>query len=79
MSELSETEKATFRAATERRRAAGIRLRRISFMADSSQVEAFTSLWDGWVERFGKNAAVDVLLKLMSEVEARIREEQARR
>ncbi len=55
MNELSEQEKAIFKSATDRRRANGIRLRKISFMADASQVEAFTILWESWVEKFGKN------------------------
>lgn len=79
MSELTESEKATFKAATERRRLNGIRLKRITLLADASQVEAFTIIWSSWVERYGKNSAVDVLLRLMSTVEARIREEDARR
>jgi hypothetical protein len=79
MSELSDAEKATFRAATERRKALGIRLRKICFMAEAAQVEDFNFLWEGWVERFGKRKAVDVLIKLMSEIECRIREEDERR
>ena len=65
-----------FRDASARRRANGIRLRRITLLAEESQVEAFNILWESYVERFGKNKAVDVLLKLMSEVETRIREQE---
>ena len=76
VSELSDADKATFKAATERRKALGIRLRKICFMAEAAQVEDFNFLWEGWVERFGKRKAVDVLIKLMSDVEARLRDQE---
>jgi len=79
MSELTSEEKAAFKSATERRRANGIRLKRITLCAEASQVQGFNEIWEVWVERYGKNSAVDVLLRLMSTVEARIREEDARR
>jgi len=63
-----------YKAATERRKERGIKLKRISLMAEVSQVEAFHELFEVWVERYGKTGAVDVLLKLMAEVEVRIRE-----
>jgi hypothetical protein len=72
--ELSDSEKATFLAATNRRKAAGIRLGRISFMATKEQVESFNELLDAWTQRWGKNKAVDVLLSMMSGIEARIRD-----
>ena len=78
MSELSDAEKQVFLSATLRRRANGIRLKRITLLAEESQVEAFNILWESYVERFGKVKAVDVLLKLMAEVEARVREVERR-
>lgn len=74
MSELSEQEKATFKSATERRRAAGIRLKRFAVLCDSSQVESLNELWDSWVERLGKQTAVDHLINLMAHSEARMQD-----
>jgi len=71
---LSAEEKQIFKSATERRREAGIRLGRISFMATKEQVESFNELFDSWVSRWGKNKAVDVLLSMMSGIEARLRD-----
>jgi hypothetical protein len=73
---LSDAEKRTFLDATNRRKAAGIKLGRISFMATKEQVESFNELFNAWVERWGKNKAVDVLLSMMSGIEARIRDAQ---
>jgi hypothetical protein len=74
--QLTEQEKATFRAATERRKKCGIRLKRFSVMCDAHQVVGLNQLWDAWTERWGKQAAVDHLLKLMSTVEARLRDKE---
>jgi len=74
--ELSDAEKLTFKNATARRREAGIRLGRISFMATTEQVQSFNELWDSWVERWGKNKAVDILLSAMSGIEARVRDQE---
>jgi len=71
---LSAEDKQIFKSATERRREAGIRLGRISFMATKEQVESFNELFDSWVSRWGKNKAVDVLLSMMSGIEARLRD-----
>ncbi len=71
---LSDADKATFLAATTRRKAAGIRLGRISFMATKEQVESFNELLDSWISRWGKNKAVDILLSAMSGIEARTSE-----
>jgi hypothetical protein len=81
MSELSEEEKLTFKRATERRRAAGVRLKRFAVMCDASQVEALNELWDSWTERLGKTVAVDHLINLMAHSEARMQDqaEQKRR
>jgi hypothetical protein len=77
MSNLSDSEKATFLAATERRRAAGIRLKRVCFMADEAQVEAFNIVWESWIERWGKTQAVDHLILLICRAEARYRDGEA--
>ena len=74
---LTEEEKATFRAAGERRKAAGIRLKRVSFMADANQVASFNTLFESWVIRWGKQRAVDELLRFMSLVEARLRDKES--
>ena len=74
--DLSAEEKQTFLAATNRRKEAGIKLGRISFMATKEQVESFNELLNSWVERWGKNKAVDVLLSMMSGIEARVRDGQ---
>lgn len=76
MSELSETEKETFRAASERRKKAGIRLKRFAIMADENQVVSLNSLWDSLVERFGKQSAVDHLIRMWGAAEARLRDSE---
>jgi len=74
MSELSEDEKKVFLAATERRKAAGIRLKRIVLQADAHQVEDFNILWESFVERWGKREALNHLILIMARVEARLRD-----
>jgi hypothetical protein len=76
VSEISEQEKLLYRAATERRRAAGIRLKRFAVLADANQVESLNQLWDAWVERDGKQCAVDRLLRMWSHEEARLRDQE---
>lgn len=65
-----------FRDLAARRTERGIRLKRICFMAEASQVEAFNILWESWVERWGKTKAVDHLLVLVARAEARIRDQE---
>jgi hypothetical protein len=69
---LTDEEKATFRAAGERRKAAAIRLKRFAVMCDANQAESLNVLWESWVERFGKQLAVDHLIKMWSHAEARL-------
>lgn len=76
MTEFTEEEKKVFLDATNRRKAAGIKLKRIAIMADASQVEAFNILWDGWVERYGKAMALNHLISIMARVEARLRDKE---
>jgi hypothetical protein len=71
--QLTDAEKQVFLDATNRRKAAGIRLKRISIMASTDQVEAFNELWSSWVERWGKNTAVDHLIRMMAHIEAKVR------
>jgi hypothetical protein len=73
---LTNEEKATFRAAGERRKAAGIRLKRIYLLADENQVASFNVLWESWLDRWGKQRAMDELLRFMSLVEARVRDKE---
>jgi hypothetical protein len=74
--DLTEHEKAVFRAAGVRRKEAGIRLKRFAVMCDSNQIESLNVLWDSWAERFGKQAAVDNLIKMWSHAEARLRDKE---
>lgn len=76
MSDISEEEKAIYRAATERRAKAGIRLRRFCVMADENQVVSLNALWDANVARFGKQKAVDTWIVILSKVEARLRDRE---
>jgi len=73
---LTDEEKATFARAAERRKAAGIQLRRIFIMADATQVTSFNALWESWTIRWGKQRAVDELLRFMSLVETRLRDKE---
>ena len=73
---LTDEEKATFKRAADRRTAAGVRLKRITLMADENQVASFNELFDAWVRRVGKQRAVDGLLGLMSAAEARFQDRE---
>jgi len=73
---LSDEDKATFKRATERRKENGIRLKRITMFADTSQVEGFNELWDSWTIRWGKSRAMDELIRIMSIVEARLQDKE---
>jgi hypothetical protein len=76
MSDLSEQEKAIFKSAGERRKERGIVLRKFSFMAESNQVFALNELLDSWIQRFGKEQAIDHLIVLWGRVEARLRDKE---
>src|SRR5215468_3471620 len=77
---LSEAAKAVFVQAAEARKQRGIKLGRVAFMADSSQVDMFNGIYNEWVDRFGKEDALDFLLSWMNEANARLREwDDARR
>ena len=72
MSGLSESEKAVFLAATNRRKSRGIRLKLFAVKAEESQVEALTELYNAWIARFGKEAALDNLIVIWGRAEARL-------
>lgn len=74
MSGLSPEEKATFRAAGERRKARGVKLRKFSVMAEESQVIALNELYSGWVARFGKEQCLDHLIVMWGRAEARLQD-----
>ena len=65
MSELDEQSKAVFKAATLRRREAGIRLRRWTISMEASAVASAGDMWDFWVQHLGKERATDYLLVCM--------------
>ena len=73
---LTDEEKRAFREAGERRAANGIRLKRICFQADANQVVSFNALFESWIIRWGKQKAVDELLRFMALVEARLRDKE---
>ena len=76
---MDDATKAVFVAAAEQRKLRGIKLKKIGLMADSSQVEAFHLIYEGWVQRFGKEDAVDFLVATMCEAEVKLREWDAAR
>jgi hypothetical protein len=71
VSSLSEAEKNTYKAHAQWRRERGIRLKKIGFMAESTQVEGFFDIFETWVARWGKIDAVDQVLSSMCAAEAR--------
>jgi hypothetical protein len=76
---LSDEEKATFQRAAARRKAAGIRLGRFVICCDTNQVESLNVLLDSWVGQFGKQKAIDHLIKLWSAAEARLKDRDAQK
>jgi hypothetical protein len=74
---LSEAEKATFKAATERRRAHGIHLRKFSLMCDEKQVEGLSALFDAFITRWGKQKGIDHIISILSRVEARMQDAES--
>lgn len=74
--DLTEAEKKVFLDATNRRKERGLKLKRICLLAESSQVEAFYCLFDSWVIRWGKERAMDELIRLMGLVEARVQDKE---
>jgi hypothetical protein len=65
-----------FIEASRRRRENGIKLKRFAVMCDETQVEALNILWGSFVERWGKQQAVDHLIVILSKVEARLRDKE---
>lgn len=70
----TDDEKLVWQGAAQRRRENGIRLKRVCFAADESQVEAFNLVWEAWIERWTKKGAVDRLILMMCRAEARLRD-----
>ena len=62
---LSEQEKQLFLASTNRRKAAGIRLKRFCIALDSNQVESVNMFWDSFVRALGKQKAGDYFVVVM--------------
>jgi hypothetical protein len=73
---LTDEEKRVFREAGERRKANAIRLKRVTFLTDANQAESFNAIWESWCLRWGKQRAVDELLRFMSLIEARLRDKE---
>jgi hypothetical protein len=70
---LTDAEKATFLAATNRRKAAGIRLRRWAVMLDADQIVSINSYWSDMVETLGKQKAGDYLVVVLREAHETLR------
>jgi 3'-phosphoadenosine 5'-phosphosulfate sulfotransferase (PAPS reductase)/FAD synthetase len=62
---LSDADKATFKAAAERRKANNIKLGQFRVLCDTNQVVSLTEFYDGWVDTLGKQHAVDYLIVCM--------------
>jgi len=62
---LTDAQKQVFKDASERRRAAGIRLGRFTIGMEASAVASANDMWAHWVEHLGKERATDYLLVCM--------------
>jgi hypothetical protein len=71
MAELSQVEKQTFLAATNRKIERGKRAKLIRMFADAEQVEAFYEIWKVWLDRWSKERAMDALITSVCDAEAR--------
>jgi hypothetical protein len=74
--ELPEADKEVFRAASVRRREAGIRLKRVSITMSQEQVEAWYIAYDALVETVGKNKTVDGIILMMARWVAKLRDKE---
>jgi hypothetical protein len=63
--QLSDADKATFKAAAERRKANNIKLGQFRVLCDTNQVVSLTEFYEGFVARLGKQHAVDYMIVLM--------------
>jgi hypothetical protein len=77
--ELTDEQKAVFKAATERRKAAGIRLGRWCVMLNKDQLVSINEFWDSWVKALGKEKAGDYLIVVMRKGHEALREAIKRR
>jgi len=71
MSEQSEEEKQYWKAATERRKASGIKLGRLCVYVEKEQVDGFNELYQTWIKRWGKTQATDAVIAAIAEYEAK--------
>jgi hypothetical protein len=72
----SDEEKEIFKRAAERRKDAGIRLKRFAISVDASQAQALGILFDSWISRWGKEKAIDYFIVIMGRIEARLRDKE---
>lgn len=79
MSELTEEQKQIFKAAAERRKANGIKLRQFRVLVESNAAASLSDFWNGWVETLGKEHATDYLLLSMRKADEALRSAQTRR
>jgi hypothetical protein len=71
VSELSQAEKETFLAATNRKIERGKRAKLIRMFAEEEQVEAFYEVWKVWLDRWSKERCMDALIASICDAEAR--------
>lgn len=63
--QLSDEDKAVFKAAAERRKANNIKLGQFRVLCDTNQIVSLTEFYEGWVTTLGKERAVDYLIVCM--------------
>jgi hypothetical protein len=76
VTEFTPEQKETFKDASKRRRDRGIRLKQFAVRAEESQVIALSELYEAWLERWGKEDAIDRLIRMWAHAEARIRDQE---
>lgn len=62
---------AMFKANAARRVANGLKNGMLTVRADQSQIVAFNELWETWMDRWGKEKAMDAVIASMCDSEAR--------
>ena len=68
---LSQQEKDTFLAATNRKIERGKRDKLVRMFAEAEQVEAFYEVWKVWLDRWSKERCMDALIASVCDAEAR--------
>jgi hypothetical protein len=66
-----ETRKAVYKNGFEQRRLGWEKRKKVSFMADESQVDGFAEVFEHWIARWGKSKAVDCLIAAICDAESR--------